>query len=132
MNTIGGRVVGCPAFRRNLKDNEESQFIQFLNFLNGINIQDKGEDARVWEALKNGSFSVSSFFKAFLNNSRERSTVCSIWKLKAPPRVLVFERLALGKRIPTMNFLRRRGMTIMNGFPMCLRYEESVDHLMQN
>ena len=77
-NTSGGQVVWCPSFRRNLKDNEEShsQFISFLNFLNGINIQ--GEDARVCEASKNGSFSVSSFFKAILNNPGERSTVCSI------------------------------------------------------
>ena len=76
----------CPIFRRNLKENEESQFISLLNFPNGVNIQDRGEDVRVWEASKNGSFSVSSFFKTILINSRERSALSSIWKLKAPLR----------------------------------------------
>lgn len=40
--------------------------------------------------------------------------------------------LALWKRILTMDTLRRRGMTIVNGCPLCLRYEGSVDHLMLN
>ena len=33
---------------------------------------------------------------------------------------------------PTMDLLRRRGMKIVNGCPMCLRDEESVDHLLLN
>ena len=56
----------------------------------------------------------------------------SIWKLKAPPRVVIFDWLVLRKRIPSMDNLRRRGMTIANGCPMCLRDEESVDHLLLN
>ena len=94
MNRIGGQVVWCPAFRRSLKDYEESQFISLLNSLNDINIQDSGQDATVWEASKDGTFSISSFFKTILNNLREKSIVCSIWKLNAPPRVINRLRVA--------------------------------------
>ena len=125
-------MVWCPTFRRNLKDFEETQFISLLSLWNDISFPDSEEDARVWVASKDGTFSVSSFFKTILNNPRERNVLYNIWKLKAPPRVTVFGWLAPRKRIPTMDILRRRGMTIVNGCPLCLRYKESVDHLMLN
>lgn len=74
--------------------------------------------------------SVSFFFVAISNSPRERSVVCSIWKLKAPPRVVICGWLALKKRILTVDSLRRRGRIVVNGCPMCLREEESIDHLM--
>ena len=110
MSTIGGQMVWSTTFRRNLKDNKESQFIDLLNSLNSFTIQNSRGDDRVWIASKNGFFLVSSFFKTILNNPRDRSGVYGIWKMKAPPKVLVFGWLALRKRIPTMNLLRRRGM----------------------
>ena len=119
MRTIGG--LWGPTFRRNLQDYEESQFIALLNSPNCLIIYNNRIDAGVWIASKNVSFSVSSFFKAILSNPGEKSGVFGIWKLKAPPRVLVFGWLALRKRIPTIDLLRRRGMTIVNGCPMCLR-----------
>ena len=78
MSRAGGQVVWSPTLRRNLKDLEESKFISLLNLLNGMFILDRGEDARVWTASKDGSFSVSSFFWAISNKSRGRSAVCSI------------------------------------------------------
>ena len=103
-------MVWCPTFRRNLKDNEESQFITLLNSLNSLTIQNDRADDRVWIASKNGSISVSSFFKTILNIHRERSGLYGIWKMEALPRVLVFGWLTLRKRIPTMELLRRRVM----------------------
>ena len=78
MSTIGGHVVWGPTFRRNLKDTEESHFIALLNSLNSLITQNSRADARVWMASKNGSFSMTSFFKAILRNPRERSGVYSI------------------------------------------------------
>ena len=54
----------------------------------------------------------------------------SLWKLKAPPRVLVFGWLALRNRILTMNNLRRGGMVVVNACPLCLKDEEFVDHIL--
>ena len=91
-----------------------------------------GRDGRVWTASKDGTFSVSSFFSAITNKSRERSAMSSIWKLKAPPRVVIFGWMALLKRILTMDNLRRKGVTVVNECQICLRDEESVDHLLLN
>eukprot|EP00268_Persea_americana_P010393 TRINITY_DN14229_c0_g1_i1.p2 TRINITY_DN14229_c0_g1~~TRINITY_DN14229_c0_g1_i1.p2 ORF type:complete len:103 (-),score=10.74 TRINITY_DN14229_c0_g1_i1:200-508(-) len=88
----------------------------------------KNNVIRVYELKK----SMYSFFMTILNILGERSAVSSIWKLKAPPRVLVFGWLALRNRIPTMDLLSRRGMTFVNGCPMCSRDEESVNHLLLN
>ena len=54
----------------------------------------------------------------------------SIWKLKVPPRVVIFGWLAIRKRILTQDNLRKRGRIVVNACPMCLRGEESADHLM--
>eukprot|EP00268_Persea_americana_P041154 TRINITY_DN40_c1_g1_i12.p1 TRINITY_DN40_c1_g1~~TRINITY_DN40_c1_g1_i12.p1 ORF type:complete len:212 (+),score=26.43 TRINITY_DN40_c1_g1_i12:1343-1978(+) len=97
MSITGDQRVWCPIFRRNLKDNEESQFFNLLNSLNSVTIQDSRIDDRVWTTSKNGSFLVSSFFKTILNNPRDRTRVYGSWKMKAPPRVLVFWWLLLGK-----------------------------------
>ena len=132
MLRAGGEVVGSPILRRNLKDQEESQFISLYNLLNCMNIPERVEDEKVWTASKDGSFSVSFFFSAISNRSRDRNVVSSIWKIKAPPRVIIFRWIALRKRNLTMDNLRRRGRSVVNGCPVCLRDEESVDHLMLN
>ena len=72
MSSIGGQLVWCPIFKRNLKDVEESQFIDLLNSLSSVPIQSSRVDERVWIASKNGSFLVSSFFRSILNNPRGR------------------------------------------------------------
>jgi len=130
MTRVGGQLVWSPILRRNLKEREVDQLISLLNLLKGVHIRDRGEDARMWSASKDGLFLVSSFFSALSIKLRERSDVCSLWKLKAPPRVVIFRWLALRKRILTMDNLRRRGRIVVNGCQMCLREEEFVDHLM--
>lgn len=56
--------------RRNLKEKEESQLITLLNLLNGVYILEIGEHERVWNAVKDSLFSVSSFFFAISKNAR--------------------------------------------------------------
>lgn len=89
---------------------KSSSSLLYLISLNSLTVQNGRADERVWIASKNGSFSVSSFFKAIINIHGERSRMYGIWKMESPPRVLVFGWLALRKRIPTMDLLRRRGM----------------------
>lgn len=49
MARISNQVVWSPTLRRNLKDNEESQFISLLNLLNGMFILENGEGRKVLE-----------------------------------------------------------------------------------
>lgn len=86
----------------------------------------------MWKAFDDGSFSISSFFTAITRSAGRRSSVAGIWRLEAPPIVAVFGWLALQKRILTMDNLRLRGKVVVNGCPMCLCDEETVDHLLLN
>lgn len=56
--------------RRNLKEKEESQLISLLNLLNGVYILEIGEHGRVWNAVEDSLFSVSSFFFAISKKTR--------------------------------------------------------------
>lgn len=49
--------------------------------------------------------------------------------LKIPPRVVAFGWLAVRGSILTMDNLRKRRILVVNACPMCLRAEETVDHL---
>ena len=56
--------------------------------------------------------------------------MASIWRFKAPPRVVAFGWISLRRRILTLDNLRKRGKIIVNACPMCLEEEETVDHLL--
>ena len=83
-------------------------------------------------ASKEGTFLVSSFFAATSGGHSLINPLHRIWKLKFPPRVMVFSWLALRGGILTIDNLRRRRKIIVNACPMCLADEESVEHLLLN
>lgn len=59
------------------------------------------------------------------------STLSTLWKIKASPRVIAFGWTALLGGILTMDNLRKRHQVLVNACPMCLA-EESIDHLLLN
>lgn len=128
----GAQVIWGLTIRINLMENEENQLTSLLNLLNGIFIPEKGEDVRLWSASENGTFSVSSFFSEISRRETTRNSIASVWRLKAPPRVVIFGWLAIQKKILTMDKLRRRGKILVNAWAVCLEKEETVDHLALN
>ena len=71
-----------PILKRNLKDNELNQYTSLLNLLSGVQIQD-GVDKRRWNASKDGSFSITSFFEVINKSDGIGNSMANIWKLKA-------------------------------------------------
>lgn len=65
----------------------------------------EGVVQRVWEGVVIGSFTVASFFSALRVGALVSFPYESIWKFKAPPRVLAFVWLAISGCIPTMDNL---------------------------
>ena len=128
----GEQKVWTPILRRIIREDEEGHLMSLLNILSGVHIAEGGEDIRLWKASKDGSFRVSCFFSAITGRINGRNPMASIWKIKAPPRAIVFGWLVLRKRILTMDNLRRRRKVVVNGCPMCLTEEETVDHLLLN
>eukprot|EP00268_Persea_americana_P012100 TRINITY_DN15081_c1_g5_i1.p2 TRINITY_DN15081_c1_g5~~TRINITY_DN15081_c1_g5_i1.p2 ORF type:complete len:110 (-),score=15.40 TRINITY_DN15081_c1_g5_i1:140-469(-) len=93
----GNHLIWSPIFRRNLNENEESQMILLLlllNLLTSVYIT-RGQDERIWIPSRDSSFSVTSFFMALSERVETSSALGRLWKLKAPPRILVFGWLAL-------------------------------------
>lgn len=52
-----------------------------------------------------------------------------IWKLKAPPRMIIFGWLAIRNRILTLDNLKKRGCIIITRCTLCKMAAESVQHL---
>ena len=121
-----------PTFRRNLTETEENNFSSLLDSLSQVSSNLNAVDYRIWTASKEGTFSISSFFTAISGGHSLINPLHRIWKLKIPPRVMVFSWLALRGGILTMDNLCRRRKIIVNAYPMCLADEESVDHLLLN
>lgn len=107
---------------RNLKEDREDHFISLLNHLSGVYIGEGREDEKVWNASKDGLFSVSSFFSTICRRAGRSSSVASLWKIKAPSRVVVFGWLALRNSILTMDNLSQRGKIVVNCCPMCIGF----------
>jgi hypothetical protein len=89
-----------------------------------------------WIPSKRKLFEVRSFFSV-LPFSAERHEVRSysflwksIWKVKVPLRVSFFVWTAALGRILTLDYLRKRGLIVVDWCSMCKRSGESIDHLL--
>ena len=56
------RTLWGPIFRRNMLESEEGNLINLLDKLGRVFIPEEGKESRVWVAIVDGVFSVSSFF----------------------------------------------------------------------
>ena len=48
-SVTSGQITWSPTFRRNLKENEEIQFMSLVGLLRDIHIFEDGEDTRIWK-----------------------------------------------------------------------------------
>lgn len=79
--------------------------------------------------FKRDLFDVRSFYNVLVPLDGTPFLWKSIWRDKAPTRVVFFAWLtALGK-ISTTNNLRKRHIIVVDWCCMCKRYKESMDHL---
>ena len=129
---VRGMTRWGPTFRRNLLVVEERKFCSLLSLIDQVYFSMDGGDYRIWPYSTNGSFSVASFYDAFNRDDSNASPISSLWKIKAPPRVLTFAWIALQGGNLTIDKLQRQNMVIFNTSPMCLKDVESMDHLFLN
>ena len=91
-------------------------------------------DSITWKFELSGTYTVKSAYK--LNqrlkgvfNLNERSTVLmSLWKIKAPPRVLNVVWRAIMGCLPTLRQLSQKRVPVSTRCPVCLSGEESIVH----
>ncbi|XP_077252938.1 uncharacterized protein LOC143892304 [Tasmannia lanceolata] len=125
---IAGKVIWKPLFRRNFFDRELPSVLNFFQVLDQNYISLTGVDRRLWVLNSSGCFSVKSFYNSLMSYE-ENPLAARVWKIKAPPRVCFFGWSALGNKIQTVDFLRKRNMLIIDHCALCIESGESVDHL---
>lgn len=102
-----------------------------MGMLSQILLKDE-EDKQRWTLTKSGIFSVRSCYRWLVRALGEAVSFLhkQIWKLKIPPRVSFFTWEASQECILTVDKLKRRGLVIVNGCVLCLKDEESCNHLL--
>lgn len=82
--------------------------------------------------MKRVPFSVQSAYRGMKRVPLMASNLRHIWKLKAPPRMIIFRWLAIRNRILPHDNLKKRGCIIVTRCPLCKAAGESVQHLFRN
>lgn len=81
--------VGWFIFRRNLDEQETSQFQALLEILGKAFIPRQRKDKRLWMASADGMFLVATLFMALsINVSINSPNLAKFWRLKAPQESL--------------------------------------------
>ena len=73
---------------------------------------------------------MKSFFNILSNSSYKVETSQNFWDKSIPPKVLAFCWIVKQQKTLTIDNLRKRNHVIVNGCPLCLRDEKSVNHLL--
>ncbi|KAH1108772.1 hypothetical protein J1N35_012540 [Gossypium stocksii] len=92
------------------------------------------EDKLCWSYDKVGESMVKKRTELFLMYDEADANLdcCKVWNIKVPPRVRSFRWMLAIDRIPSMEFLSKRGMNIQNFSifcPWCRREPESAYHI---
>lgn len=89
-------------------------------------------DSWRWTLSKNGAFTVISCSLLFGDRGEPAFIWKCLWRLKIPSKVLFFEWMACKEQLPMIDLLRKRGMILPNICSLCLKDEETVNHLLMH
>ncbi|TYH87967.1 hypothetical protein ES332_D01G154800v1 [Gossypium tomentosum] len=94
----------------------------------------KAIDRLIWAHDNKGEFSVKKLTNLLIEGERDDINFAfdKIWKLKVPPRVRNFLWMLAIDRVPTKDFLVKRGVHLQNIMNVCLwceREQERANHL---
>ncbi|XP_059629969.1 uncharacterized protein LOC132272921 [Cornus florida] len=124
------RLIWDVRFRRFFQDWEIEKAIRFLELLYRQRIMEEDSDCWSWVANSQGRFEMRSFFRCLSFDHRVRFPWKSVWRSKALLKVAFFVWTLVLGRILTHDNLRMRSQVVFNRCYMCLRDEESMDHLL--
>ena len=123
-------------WRRNLFDHESDLAVEFMEEITSIPIQRHAKDTMMWMAEPSGVYTTKSTYSLLMNPSTTGSdgkTFKIIWKLKIPPRAVVFCWRLIKNRLPTRDNLQSRNVVIQEVHcPLCRCVQEEASHLFFN
>lgn len=118
-------------FRPNLSITAQEELQNLCQWLLGMNLQQGCNDRIIWRSDATGKFSLKSAYKSLKGGPRLSVTISEIWRVKAPPRMIIFAWLAIRNNILTHDNLQKRGWSIVSRCNMCKTATETVIHLFQ-
>lgn len=113
-----------------LSDWEMDQMATLMGFVQHWKLEMQREDRRKQILGNDGIFLVRSSYGTLVNKEEGNFNWKGIWSLKAPSKVLFFSWTALKTRIPTLDFLQRRGLILPSMCPLCKREAQSADYIL--
>jgi hypothetical protein len=126
----GGVGEWNVTFTRSFNDWEVEMVVEFFHVLSSVAVPNLVPDGLKWNCNKDGVFDSRSFYVALNNRPGLLLTWKSVWKVKAPPRVVFFIWSAAWGKILTCDNLMHRGYTMAGWCCMCQCAKETVDHLL--
>ena len=125
-----GVVSWVLNFTRPAQDWELESIASFLKLLYSSSAKGQGEDRLCWQGSASGAFQVKAYYKALLPTAGHIIPWKSIWKTRAPPRVVFFVWAAALGHILTIDNLRKRHVIVIDWCYMCKGCGESIAHLL--
>jgi zinc-binding in reverse transcriptase len=116
------------SFAGTLSRQDQQYLHELRRNLEGITPNDHDINMALW--IREGSeFTVKSHYKFMQQGPHIKSELHKLWKIGAPPRVIVFSWLLLRNAILTIDNLRKRRWKMPSICSMCYQEEETVAHL---
>lgn len=95
--TLQGYVQSQDAnqtFRLNLTKEAQVEFQLITQWISTIALQPTRKDNLKWRLTDNGQYTVQSVYRTLKEGPCINTDVRHIWKIRAPPRMLIFGQLA--------------------------------------
>lgn len=83
----------------------------------------------MWNLHKKGQFSTKSFYAGLEQLENSNCNFSGVWSKEVPSKVDLFIWTIVLDNILTFTHLQSRGWNLANRCIMCLKVEESIDHL---
>jgi hypothetical protein len=129
IDTSGGTLQWNVSFSRLVHDWELEVLASFYTLLYLYRMSREGEDKIWWVSSSKGKFDVRSFHNILASKEANPFPWKSIWRTKAPSRMVFFTWMAVLGKILTIDNLRKRNLIVINRCCLCKANEESIDHL---
>ncbi|RVW24664.1 putative ribonuclease H protein [Vitis vinifera] len=119
-----------PCFSRSFNDWELEAVASLLSVLQGKRLNAGLEDRVVWNASKNGIFSVKSLYNTLDSGGAVSFPWRIIWSPCVPTKVGFFAWEASWGKVLTQDQLKRRGWSLANRCFLCCDDEETINHIL--
>ena len=114
-------------------DSQLDMAARFLCDVEGCHIQRNKMDEWIWKPHPSGLYSTKSAYAEMWGEAAADNQVQDfeeLWKLKIPPKVVVFAWRLFRDRLPTKSNLTRRNVALNDTYcPFCRRAKEDAAHL---